>query len=199
MWAMCLRCMIGTGGCKITQQNRTNCKLCRYQVWYTIRQGNVTKKCCSENYGLLKFSFDRIYWNSILPSQIPTPKMKLDWIGCFSKAVKAPAPIVNLIVLKFLQELRCLGCFKKCCFSAVLRLGWNQKRWIWELQLHKKLGIEPGPEVSNLFYSILFYSYNYLSYLFYSMLFVLPPGSSTPKRQGLKWPPQKLLFWAQTC
>ena len=24
-------------------------------------------------------------------------------------------------------------------------------------------------------------------------------GSSTPKRQGLKWPPQKLLFWAQTC
>ena len=44
MWAMCPRCIFGTGGCKITQQNRTNCKLCRYQVWYTIRQGNVTKK-----------------------------------------------------------------------------------------------------------------------------------------------------------
>ena len=27
-----LRCIFGTGGCKITQQNRTNCKLCRYQV-----------------------------------------------------------------------------------------------------------------------------------------------------------------------
>ena len=26
------RCIFGTGGCKITQQNRTNCKLCRYQV-----------------------------------------------------------------------------------------------------------------------------------------------------------------------
>ena len=41
MWAMCLRCIFGTGGCKITQQNRTNCKLCRYQVSYTIRQGNA--------------------------------------------------------------------------------------------------------------------------------------------------------------
>ena len=76
MWAMCLRCIFGTGGCKITQQNRTNCKLCRYQVWYTIRQGNVTKKCCSAKYGFLKCSFDRIYWNSIPPSQILAPKIK---------------------------------------------------------------------------------------------------------------------------
>ena len=44
MWAMCLRCIFGTGGCKITQQNRTNCKLCRYQVSYNIRKGNVTEK-----------------------------------------------------------------------------------------------------------------------------------------------------------
>ena len=72
LWAMCPRCIFGTGGCKITQQNRTNRKLCRYQVWYTIRQGNVTKKCCNENYGLLKCSFDRKYRNSIRPSQIQT-------------------------------------------------------------------------------------------------------------------------------
>ena len=125
---MCPRCIFGTGGCKITQQNRTNCKLCRYQVWYTIRQGNVTKKCCSENYGLLKFSFDRIYWNSILPSQIPTPKMKLDWIGCFSKAVKAPAPIVNLNCFEVSPRTAMSRLFQEVLFQRCVETGMKPEK-----------------------------------------------------------------------
>ena len=37
------RCIFGTGGCKITQQNRTNCKLCRYQVkiYEAVKIANV--------------------------------------------------------------------------------------------------------------------------------------------------------------
>ena len=71
----------------------------------------------------------------VLPKYKRPKKMKLDWIGCFSRAVKVPAIKVKLNCFKVSPSL---GCFKKCCFSAVLRLGWNQKRWIWELQLHKK-------------------------------------------------------------
>ena len=37
------RCIFGTRGCKVTQQNRTNCKLCRYQVkiYEAVKIANV--------------------------------------------------------------------------------------------------------------------------------------------------------------
>ena len=71
-----LRCIFGTGGCKITQQNRTNCKLCRYQVVKIYKPGQNRQGRKGPNPYFLKLqlakshTYAEDFWSMIVHTSI---------------------------------------------------------------------------------------------------------------------------------